>query len=96
MFHSSPERFEADQRRAMLSMKLKQILFSAAKLSPAEVREEYLAANGGSDKGFDKIQAAFSAELRQRRGLDLINSFLKDLSAKREIRSFLDAREKGA
>ncbi|HVE14714.1 MAG TPA: SurA N-terminal domain-containing protein [Elusimicrobiota bacterium] len=94
-FHSSPERFEAEQRRAMLSNKLKQVLFSAAKVAPEEAREEYRAANGGSDKGFDKKGAEFTAALRQQRGLDLINSYLKDLSAKREIRSYLDAREKG-
>lgn len=93
---TSPERFEADQRRAMLSMRLKQVLVGTAKVAKGELLAEYRAANGGSEKGFEEAKGRFLAELRQRRAVDVVNGLLKDLSSKKDIRSYLDARERGA
>jgi hypothetical protein len=79
----------------MLSFKLRQLLFAAAKVVPQEVRSEYLRANKGSDKDFDKEREGFAANLAQTRALDLVNFYLRQLQTQVEITSLLQAREQG-
>ena len=56
---TTPEDFEQQERKRMLSGKLKQLIFTSAKLLPSELavealKEEYRRGNKGSDKDFAK------------------------------------------
>ena len=93
-FKTTPEQFERQHRRSMLSAKLKALMFRMAKVLPGEVRDEYLR-SGGALKDWDKRQAEFEGQLRQHRALDTVNFFLRQLSTQVEIRSFLEQRESG-
>ncbi|HAH06082.1 MAG TPA: hypothetical protein DCM05_06065 [Elusimicrobia bacterium] len=91
---SSPEQFEADQRRQMLSGKLKALIARSAKVAPGEVREEFVRETQ-SDKGFDKKKDEFAQALRQKRALEAINAYLRQLATQVEIRTYLEQREQG-
>lgn len=93
-YRMTPEAYEKDERRRLLAGKMKAVLFRATKIAPGELRDEYLRAKG-SIKNFEADQQAFSQELRQRRALDTINFFLRQLSTQIEIQTFLDQRERG-
>lgn len=90
----SPEDYEREQKKAMLSSKLKQLLFTAAKLMPGEVLEEYRKQKG-STKDFEKNRASVEQQLEQARALDMINFFLRHVTAGMDIRTFLAEREQG-
>jgi len=92
---TTPELFEAEQRRSMLAAKIKSFISRSAKLSPAEVRDEYLRAHKGSDKDFEKKKEEFAQELRQKRAMEAINAFLKQAASQVEIRVYLEQREQG-
>ncbi|MBI5243330.1 MAG: SurA N-terminal domain-containing protein [Elusimicrobia bacterium] len=92
---TTPEQFEAEQRRSMLAAKLKSFIARGAKVPPAEIREEYLRENKGSDKDFEKKKEEFASGLRQRRALEAINAYLRQLGGQVEIRTYLDQREQG-
>lgn len=91
---TTPEEYERQQRKSILGAKFKQLIFNSAKLAPSEIREEYVRENKG-DKDFDKKGLEFAQALQQRRALEIINFYLKQLSSQIEIRSFLEQREQG-
>lgn len=93
-YKSTPERYERFQRRQMMAAKLKALLFRSSKLAPTELRAEYIR-SGGSIVDFEKEKDRFARELQQRRALDSINFFLRQLSTQVEIRSYLEQRERG-
>jgi peptidyl-prolyl cis-trans isomerase D len=95
IFHQTPERFERERRVSMKTARLKQLIYQSAKLTPEQVKEQYAAANKGNLKNFEKERAAFAAKAQQQRALDLINYYLRQLSAQVEIRSYLEQREQG-
>ncbi|MCX5786909.1 MAG: SurA N-terminal domain-containing protein [Elusimicrobia bacterium] len=90
----TPEDYEREQRKAMMASKLKQQIFQCAKTLPAEVPDEYQRQKG-SMKGFEKERAAFAQELERTRALDLINFYLRGVTAGMDIRQFLQEREQG-
>ena len=96
VLHETPQGYEETRRSQIEASRLKQLLYLSAKLSPEELREAYARANKGSLKDFDKKKDEFSAKAGQQRALDLINYYLRQLSAQVEIRSFLDQRESGS
>lgn len=95
---TTPEDYERQQRRALLSAKLKQIVYNGAKVLPSELREEYLRAKKPA-KDFEKDKEAFSRDLQQERALSAINFYLRLLTSpganQVEVRTFLDQREQG-
>jgi peptidyl-prolyl cis-trans isomerase D len=93
-FKTTPEAYERDERRRLMAAKLKAVLFRSTKFVPAELRDEYVRAKG-SIKNFEADRQAFAQELRQRRALDTINFFLRQLSTQTEIQTFLEQRERG-
>ena len=95
VFHEGPEQFEQDRRTSLKTARLKQLIYQSAKLTPDEIKDLYAQANKGSMKNFDKERAAFAGKIQQQRALDLINYYLRQLSAQVEIRSYLDQREQG-
>ena len=95
VFHDTPEAYEESRRRTLKVMRLKQLIYQAAKVAPAELRENYAEAHKGSFKDFEKQKDAFASKLRERRAIELINFFLRQLQTQVEIRSYLDQREKG-
>ena len=95
VFHDSPEAYERSRRKALKAMKVKQLIFHAAKLAPSEVAEAYKASNKGSMKDFEAKKDAFESKAQQQRALDLINYYLKQLAQQTEIRTYLDQRESG-
>lgn len=96
VFRETPEAYEKSRRRQLRALKVKQLIFHAAKLSPDEIREAYAAQNKGNMKDFDKKRAEFSQEVQRQRALELINYYLKSLvNAHGEIRTYLEQRENG-
>lgn len=95
VLRETPEAFEAERRKAVQAAKLKALFYQTAKLTPAELREAYAAANKGSMKGFEKDKDSFAARARQQRAIELINYYLRQLSTQTEIRSYLEQRERG-
>ena len=91
----TPEGYEAQRRRALAAVKLKQLIYHRAKLTPQELREAYAQDHKGSLKDFEKEKEAFGARVQQQRALDLINYYLRQLSTQVEIRSYLEQRETG-
>ena len=95
VFHETPQGYEGMRRRSLMSSRLKQLIFQSAKLTPAEVSESYAKAHKGSMQGFAKEKDAFAAKVQQLRALELINFFLRQVSAQVEVKSFLEQRESG-
>lgn len=96
VFRDTPQAYEETRRHALKAIKLKQLLYHAAKLTPAELQEAYAQENKGSLKDFDKKKDEFAAKVQQQRALDLINYYLRQMSTQVEIRSYLEQRETGA
>ena len=94
-FRDTPEAFEDTRRKSLKTGKLKQLIFQTAKLTPAELQEWYARENKGSMKDFEKNKAAFEGRVQQQRALELINYYLRQISAQVEIHTYLDEREKG-
>jgi peptidyl-prolyl cis-trans isomerase D len=95
VFRDSPEAYERNRRKAIKAMKVKQMIYHSAKLSPSEVAEAYKASKKGSMKDFEKEKASFEVRAQQARALDLINYYLKQLAQQVEIRTYLEQRESG-
>ena len=93
--HDTPSAYEELRRRQLKTLKLKQLIFNTAKLTPDELREAYAEAHKGSLKDFDKEKDAFAAKAHQQRALDLINYCLRQLATQVDIRSYLEQREAG-
>jgi peptidyl-prolyl cis-trans isomerase D len=94
-YRDSPEVYERDRRKALKAMKVKQLIYHAAKLTPAEVQDAYKQAHKGTMKDFEKEKAAFEGKAQQARALDLINFYLRQLAQQVEIRTYLEQRESG-
>ena len=95
LFHMTPRQYEEMRRKSLLSFKLRQFVFLSAKLTPGEVLAAYSERHDGSLKDFEKQKAEFSNTVQQGRALQLLNFYLRGLSAKVDIRSYLEQREKG-
>ena len=95
MFGMSPRQYEDMQRQALLSLKLRQFVYLSAKLTPSEVVAAYQERHKGSMKDFEKDRAEFTNNMQQERALALLNFYLRGLSGKVDVRSFLEEREKG-
>ncbi|MBI5629975.1 MAG: SurA N-terminal domain-containing protein [Elusimicrobia bacterium] len=95
VLHETPRAYEDSRRKAIKVAKLKQILYLTAKLPPEELRGAYAQANKGSLKDFEKEKESFAAKLQQQRALELINYYLRQISAQVEIRSYLEQRDSG-
>lgn len=96
VYRDTPEAYEKQRRKQLQALRLKQLLFHCAKLTPAELEEAYARANKGSMKNFAKEKDAFAQKAQQQRALDLINYYLRQISTQVEIRSYLEQRESGA
>ena len=96
IYRDTPKAYEEMRHKSLMTMKLKQLIFQAAKYSPEDLQEAYALENKGTLADFDKNKASFEQKLRQARALELINYYLRQISAQVEIRSFLAEREAGA
>ncbi|MBI3548481.1 MAG: SurA N-terminal domain-containing protein [Elusimicrobia bacterium] len=92
---TTPEEYELQQRRAMLSAKFRGLLFQTVKVGPVELDREFQAQDKKS-KGYEKDKQKFAEGLHQARALDTMNFFLKQISSQVQVQSFLDQREQGA
>lgn len=86
IFHESPREYEKERRAALKAERVKVLFLRMCKISPAEAREAYAAANKGSLKDFDKTGPDFVARLQQQRAFALINYALRQLQARDQIR----------
>lgn len=95
VFRDTPKAYEEMRRKTLMAQKLKQLIFQAAKFTPEDLRDAYAMESKGEMKDFEKNKAGFEAKVRQQRALELINYFLRQISASVEIRSYLAERESG-
>lgn len=79
IFRESPQQYELHRRRAILAARAKQLVFRMAKVSPAEAEAAYRAEKKGVMKDFQKEKASYLARMQQRRALDLINHWLRQV-----------------
>jgi peptidyl-prolyl cis-trans isomerase D len=97
---TTPEQFERQRRRELLSNRLKAMMYRASKLVPSEGEfeyQQYLRTYSGAHAAKEppREKAQVLAELRQRRAVDTINFFLRQFSTQADIRTFLEQRERG-
>lgn len=96
VYRDTPEAYEKSRRKQLSSLKVKQLLYHCAKMTPQELRDAYAKENKGSLKNFEKDKDAFAQKAQQQRALEVINYYLRQISTQVEIRSYLDQRESGA
>ena len=89
-----PAEYEAERRKYRLSLKFRQLLMSAAKITPAEVKEEFLA-EGNKEKDFAKAEQGAARELLKLKTAAFMEAYLKQFTARHEVKSFLEERQKG-
>lgn len=93
-FGMSPSEYEEWRKKARLASKLKQFIFTSVKVTPAEVRGYYLA-SGKPLKDFDKEKGKVAEEVARAKFADIANYLLRQLTTRQEVKSYLEAREKG-
>jgi len=89
-----PAEYEEQRRKSRLAMKFRQLAMSAAKVSPAEVKEAYLA-QGKKEKDFVKEEPQAMRELLQFKAAGILESYLKQFLPTHEVKNFLEDRQKG-
>lgn len=95
-FHESPQEYEKERRKGIETARLKGLFYRLAKVSPAELREAYGAANKGSYKNFEKEKDAFASRLQQQRALELVNHCLRQMQTQVDIVNLLGTADAGA
>ncbi len=95
VFRETPQGYEEMRRRSLIAGRLKQLIFHAAKLSPAELDAAFARARQAGGKDAPKDRQAFAAQAQQMRALELINYFLRQVSSQLEVKSYLEQRESG-
>ena len=95
VFRETPQGYEEMRRRSLIAGRLKQLIFHAAKLSPAELDEAFARQRAAGGKSAEKDRSVFAAKAQQLRALELINYFLRQVSSQVEVKSFLEQRESG-
>ena len=93
--NATPEEYERREREAMLSSKLKQLIYESIKPTPGDLLDEYKRAHGGGAQNFAKDRDKFFQSVQQARAVDLINFYLKQITTQTDVQSFLDKREQG-
>jgi len=93
-FRMAPKEYESWRKKARLSNKFKQFVFTNIKATPAEVRAYYLTKNKNL-KDFEKDKAKYQDELYQTKFSQVANYILRQLQAQIEIKSYLEQREQG-
>lgn len=93
-FQMSPSEYEAWRKKARMASKLKQFIYTSVKVTPAEVRGYYLA-SGKPLKDFEKEKMKVMDELARAKFAEIANYMLRQLTTRNEVRSYLEAREKG-
>lgn len=96
VYRDTPEAYEKNRRKQLAALKVKQLLYHCAKLTPKELEEAYARENKGSMKNWAKDREAFASKAQQQRALDVINYYLRQITTQVEIRSYLEQRESGA
>ncbi|NNN05320.1 MAG: SurA N-terminal domain-containing protein [Elusimicrobia bacterium] len=95
-FRMTPQEFEIQRRKALKAALVQSLLMREAKVSPAELREAYAAANKGSMKGFDKNKDAALGRLQQEHARGLLGRLLQQMQAKVEVQNLLSKVDAGA
>ncbi len=95
VFRETPQGYEEMRRRSLIAGRLKQLIFHAAKLSPAELDAAFAQARKAGGKDVPKDRQAFAGQAQQMRALELINYFLRQVSSQLEVKSYLEQRESG-
>ncbi|MDE2291345.1 MAG: SurA N-terminal domain-containing protein [Elusimicrobia bacterium] len=95
-FHQSPQEYERDRRQAIKTARLKSLFYRSAKVSPAELRDDYAAAHKGSMKGFDKDKGEFEMKVQQQLALDLVNHCLQQMETQVPVQNLLANFRSGA
>jgi len=88
-FRMTPQEFEAQQRKALKSALLKNLIMRTAKVPAAELAAAYAGANKGSMKDFDKYKDAVLGQLSQQRALGLLNHLLQQMQTQIEVQNLL-------
>ncbi len=92
--HMSPEQYEEQRRRSLLGQKYRRLITSAIKVDPAEV-EALAAKSKVKAKDLPAERERVAARMYQERSFAVLNLHLRQLSAQLDVKSYLDAREKG-
>jgi len=93
-FQMSPSAYEAWRKKARLSGKFKQFLFTSVKVTPDELKSSYLAKNK-SMKDFEKNKDKYLEEVTKEKFSQVANYLLRQLTTQMEIKNYLAEREQG-
>lgn len=91
----SPRQYEESRRRLLSAAKLRALVLQSAKITPRELEEEFAAQGSKPAKDLQAAKAQFAQTFQQMRALDLLNQYLRQVTAKVEIKSYLEQRERG-
>ncbi len=95
-FRMTPQEFETQRRKSLKAALVQSLLMREAKVSPAELREAYAAANKGSMKNFDKNKDEALGRLQQQNARGLLGRLLQQMQAKVEVQNLLSKVDAGA
>ncbi len=95
-FRMTPQEFETQRRKSLKAALVQSLLMREAKVSPAELREAYAAANKGSMKNFDKNKDEALGQLQQQNARGLLGRLLQQMQAKVEVQNLLSKVDAGA
>jgi hypothetical protein len=93
-FRMTPEEFETQQRKALKSALLKNLVLRTAKVPSAELAAAYANVNGGSMKNFDKYKDSVLGQLQQQRALGLLNHLIQQTVTHLEVQNLLPPYKK--
>lgn len=93
-FQMSPSEYEDWRKKARLSSKFKQFLYTSVKVTPEEAKE-YTLARDKNLKNLEKNRAKYSNELAQEKFANLANYLIRQRTSRQEVKSYLEQREKG-
>ena len=93
-FQMSPSEYEAWRKKARLSSKFKQFVYTSMKVTPEEAKSSYLARNK-SLAGYEKERAKYTEELAREKFSNVATYLLRQITARQEIKNYLEQREQG-
>jgi peptidyl-prolyl cis-trans isomerase D len=94
-FKMTPPEYEKWRKKARMGNKLKYFIYSSIKITPQELKDEYILSKNQA-KDFEKKKDEYMQQLKQKEFMETANYMLRQIASKTEIKTYLDNLEKNA
>jgi Tfp pilus assembly protein PilO len=91
----TPPEYEKWRKKARMGNKLKYFIYSSIKITPQELKDEYMLSKNQA-KDFEKKKDEYMQQLKQKEFMETANYMLRQIASKTEIKTYLDNLEKNA